>query len=40
MRKKGLVAGGAGFLGSHLCDRLLNLGHDVILVDKLFTGNK
>jgi UDP-glucuronate decarboxylase len=33
-----LVTGGAGFLGSHLCDRLLNDGADVICVDNLFTG--
>ncbi len=35
-----LVTGGAGFLGSHLCERLLMDGHDVICVDNLFTGNK
>jgi UDP-glucuronate decarboxylase len=35
-----LVTGGAGFLGSHLCDRLLAAGHDVIAVDNLFTGSK
>jgi len=35
-----LVTGGAGFLGSHLCDRLLALGHDVICVDNFFTGTK
>jgi UDP-glucuronate decarboxylase len=35
-----LVTGGAGFLGSHLCDRLLNEGHDVICIDNLFTGQK
>jgi dTDP-glucose 4,6-dehydratase len=33
-----LVTGGAGFLGSHLCDRLLNEGHDVIAMDNLITG--
>jgi UDP-glucuronate decarboxylase len=33
-----LVTGGAGFLGSHLCDRLLALGHEVISVDNFFTG--
>ena len=38
--KKILVTGGAGFLGSHLCKRLLNDGQDVICVDNLFTGNK
>lgn len=35
-----LVAGGAGFLGSHLCDKLINSGNDVICVDNLFTGSK
>ena len=35
-----LVTGGAGFLGSHLCDRLIDLGNDVICLDNLFTGNK
>jgi len=35
-----LITGGAGFLGSHLCDRLLTDGHDVIAVDNLFTGGK
>ncbi len=35
-----LVTGGAGFLGSHLCDRLLADGHDVVAVDNLFTGAK
>jgi len=38
--KKILVAGGAGFLGSHLCDRLLAKNHDVICLDNFFTGNK
>ena len=37
---RALVTGGAGFLGSHLCDRLLEDGHDVIAVDNLFTGSK
>ena len=41
MRKKRvLVTGGAGFLGSHLCDRLLDDGNDVICLDNLFTGSK
>ena len=35
-----LVTGGGGFLGSHLCERLLAAGHDVICVDNFFTGNK
>jgi UDP-glucuronate decarboxylase len=40
MRKRVMVTGGAGFLGSHLCDRLLEAGHDVLCVDNLFTGTK
>jgi UDP-glucuronate decarboxylase len=39
-RKLVLVTGGAGFLGSHLCDRLLADGHDVMCVDNFFTGRK
>jgi UDP-glucuronate decarboxylase len=35
-----LVTGGAGFIGSHLCERLLREGHDVICLDNLFTGSK
>jgi len=35
-----LITGGAGFLGSHLCDRLLTGGHDVICLDNFFTGRK
>ncbi len=35
-----LITGGAGFLGSHLCDRLLHEGHDVICLDNFFTGRK
>lgn len=38
--KKILVTGGAGFLGSHLCERLLNEGNDILCVDNYFTGNK
>jgi UDP-glucuronate decarboxylase len=38
--KKLLVTGGAGFLGSHLCERLLSDGHDVLCVDNFFTGSK
>jgi len=40
LKKRILVTGGAGFLGSHLCDRLLAQGHDVICVDNCFTGTK
>jgi UDP-glucuronate decarboxylase len=39
-RKKILVTGGAGFLGSHLCESLLSEGHDVLCVDNFFTGSK
>ncbi len=39
-RKRVLVTGGAGFLGSHLCERLLEQGHDVLCVDNYFTGRK
>ena len=39
-RKRILITGGAGFLGSHLCERLLALGHDVLCVDNYFTGTK
>lgn len=35
-----LVSGGAGFLGSHLCDRLVKDGHDILCVDNFFTGSK
>lgn len=38
--KRIMVTGGAGFLGSHLCERLLNDGHDVLCVDNFFTGSK
>ncbi len=40
MRKRILITGGAGFLGSHLCERLLNEGNDIICLDNLFTGSK
>jgi len=40
MTKRILVTGGAGFLGSHLCEQLLDLGHEVICVDNYFTGDK
>lgn len=40
IRKRILVTGGAGFLGSHLCDRLLDAGHEVLCLDNLYTGSK
>ena len=40
MSKRILVTGGAGFLGSHLCERLLDAGNDVLCVDNYFTGTK
>ena len=40
LRTRTLVTGGAGFLGSHLCERLLKEGHDVICLDNFFTGDK
>ncbi|MBK5203044.1 MAG: SDR family oxidoreductase [Prolixibacteraceae bacterium] len=40
MKKRILVTGGAGFIGSHLCERLLNDGNSVICLDNLFTGSK
>jgi UDP-glucuronate decarboxylase len=39
-RKRVAVTGGAGFLGSHLCDRLLEAGHEVLCVDNFYTGSK
>jgi len=39
-RKRILVTGGAGFLGSHLCERLVDAGHDVLCVDNFFTGTR
>ncbi len=39
-QKRVLVTGGAGFLGSHLCDRLIDAGHEVLCVDNLFTGTR
>jgi UDP-glucuronate decarboxylase len=39
-KKRVLVTGGAGFLGSHLCERLLASGHDVLCVDNFYTGTK
>lgn len=40
MKKKALVTGGAGFLGSHLCEKLLENNYEVICVDNFYTGNK
>ena len=40
LSKRVLVTGGAGFLGSHLCERLLKDGHDVVCADNYFTGRK
>jgi UDP-glucuronate decarboxylase len=40
MRKRVLVTGGAGFLGSHLCERLLDMGHEVVCLDNFFTAHK
>jgi UDP-glucuronate decarboxylase len=40
LENRALVSGGSGFLGSHLCDRLIERGHDVLCVDNLFTGQK
>jgi len=39
-KKRILVTGGAGFVGSHLVDRLMLLGHDVTVIDNFFTGSK
>ncbi len=40
IQKRIIITGGAGFLGSHLCDRLITKGHDVLCVDNFFTGSK
>ena len=40
MRKKILITGGAGFIGSHLCKRLIDDGNEVLCLDNYFTGNK
>ncbi|MBW1840865.1 MAG: SDR family oxidoreductase [Deltaproteobacteria bacterium] len=40
LRKRALVTGGAGFLGSHLCERLLDEGYDVLCADNFYTGSK
>jgi len=39
-RRRVLVTGGAGFIGSHLCERLVREGHDVVCLDNYFTGAK
>jgi UDP-glucuronate decarboxylase len=39
-RKRILVTGGAGFVGSHLVDKLMQLGHEVTVIDNYFTGRK
>ncbi|MBU0575004.1 MAG: NAD-dependent epimerase/dehydratase family protein, partial [Proteobacteria bacterium] len=38
--KRILITGGAGFLGSHLCERLLAEGHDILCLDNFFTGSR
>ena len=38
--KRILVTGGAGFIGSHLCERLLAQGHEVLCIDNYFTGTR
>ena len=40
MKSKVLVTGGAGFLGSHLCEKLLNSNYDVLCIDNYSTGSK
>lgn len=40
MKKRILITGGVGFIGSHLCERLLNESDEVICVDKFFTRSK
>ena len=40
MKKRIIITGGAGFIGSHLCEKLLNEGNEVICVDNFFTGSK
>ena len=38
--KRILITGGAGFIGSHLCERLINEGNEIICLDNFFTGSK
>ena len=40
LSKRILVTGGAGFLGAHLCEKLLNEGHEVLCVDNFYTGRR
>ena len=40
MKKRILITGGAGFIGSHLCEKLLDKGNEVICLDNFFTGSK
>jgi len=40
MKKRSLITGGAGFIGSHLCEKLLNEDNEVICIDNFFTGTK
>ncbi|MCE5311787.1 MAG: NAD-dependent epimerase/dehydratase family protein, partial [Nitrospiraceae bacterium] len=40
VNKRILITGGAGFLGSHLCEKLLAEGHEVVCVDNFYTGRK
>ena len=40
LKKRVLVTGGAGFIGSHLCEELLGRGHEVLCLDNFYTGSK
>ena len=40
MKKRILITGGAGFIGSHLCEKLLGSGNEIICVDNFYTGQK